>query len=209
MRRIVVLIVVVVVHVGLMLALSSARRVQRKTEQDEQTLTVVFLPETPSASQLNPPPQATPRPRRSSTRAATHAESFAQTPSDSTALTSGEIDAQPPPAIDWAEEARLAASRQLDSLDRSRNRRAGIEASGIDLAAPPKPKPEFGWSHAQTHRIEPLPEGGTLIWINERCFLVISGGLLPLCKLGKIQARGDLFEHMHDAPDPDDWKRPP
>jgi hypothetical protein len=209
MPRVVVLIVVVVMHVGLVMVFSSSRRMHQKTEHDEQTMTVVLLPETLSASQSNPAPEATRRPRRSPTRAATHPELSTQTPSDSTAITASEVEARHPPAIDWAEEAKLAASRQIDSLARSRNRGAGIAAPGINLEAPPRPKPEFGWSHAQTHRIEPLPEGGTLIWINERCALVLNGGLLPVCKLGKIEARGDLFEHMHDVPDPGDWKQPP
>ncbi len=209
MSRIVVLIVVVVVHLGLMVLFSNSRKVHRKTERDDETMVVVFLPETLSASQPTPAPETTRTPRRPTTRAATPPALSTQTPPDSTAITPSEVEAQPPPAIDWAAEAKLAASRQMDSLERSRNRGAGIETPGINLAPRPRPKPEFGWSHSQTHRIEPLPEGGTLIWINDRCALVISGGLLPICKLGKIEARGDLFEHMHDAPDPDDWKQPP
>jgi hypothetical protein len=210
MFRVGVLIVVVVVHVGLMMLFSSARSVYRKTEQDEQTMTVVFLPETPSASQSNPAPEAIrQRPATRPTRAATHAEISTLTPSDSTAITSSEIEAPPPPTIDWAEEAKLAASRQIDSLEQSRNRGAGNAAPRINLETRPRPKPEFGWARAQPGKIEPLPEGGMLIWINERCALVINGGLLPICKLHKTPARGDLFEHMHDAPDPDDWKQPP
>ena len=210
MFRLGVLIVVVLVHVGLMMLFSSARRVYRKTEQDEQTMTVVFLPETPSASQSNPAPETIrQRPGTRPTRAATQAEISSPTPSDSTAITSSESEVPSPSAIDWAEEARLAASRQIDSLEQSRNRGAGNAAPRITLETRPKPRPEFGWSRAQPGKVEPLPEGGMLIWINERCALVINGGLLPICKLHKTPARGDLFEHMHDAPDPDDWKQPP
>jgi hypothetical protein len=202
MSRMAVLIVVVVVHVGLIVMFGNSRKARRRTEREEQAMTVVFLPETLSASQSNAAPEAPRRrPRKPQTRAATRAELPAQTPPDSTAIASSEID--------WAEEAKLAASRQVDSLERSRNRGASVVAPGVNLETRPAPKPKFGWSHAQTHRIEPLPEGGTLIWINERCALVLNGGLLPICKLGKIEAQGDLFEHMRDAPDPEDWKQPP
>ena len=193
MYRIVVLIIIVGVHVGLMVVFSSSRRLRPKTEPNERSMTVVFLSESLPSSQSPAVPRTS---RKSPTRAATQ--------TDSTAITSSEVEPPPPPAIDWADEAKLAASRQIDALERSRNRGGSIVAPEINLEAGPRPKPEFGWSHAQTHRIEPLPEGGTLVWINERCALVINGGLLPICKLGKIQARGDLFEHMHDAPGPDD-----
>ena len=212
MFRVGVLIVVVVAHVGLMLLLfSSARSVYRKTEQEEQTMTVVFLAETPSESQSNLTPETVRRrPDTPPTRAETHAEISTLTPSDSIAIiTSTEVEAPPPPTIDWAEEAKLAASRQIDSLEQSRNRGAGNAVPRINLETRPRPKPEFGWSRAQPGKVESLPEGGMLIWINERCALVINGGLLPICKLRKTPARSDLFEHMHDAPDPDDWKQPP
>lgn len=68
-------------------------------------------------------------------------------------------------------------------------------------------KPEFHWYHAGTHRVEPLEGGGTLINLNDNCVLVVIGVIpFPTCKLGRIRARGDLFEHMRDAPGPDSWK---
>ena len=51
-----------------------------------------------------------------------------------------------------------------------------------------------------------MEEGGFLVWINDNCGIVISVMAMPLCKLGKKPARGDLFEHMDDAPTPGDWK---
>jgi hypothetical protein len=122
-----------------------------------------------------------------------------------------EVEVTPAPApVDWYKEAELAASRQAASLENSRQRAAGFTAleANREPRNTPSSKPEFRWSHAQTHRIEPLPEGGTLVWINDRCFLVLNGGVLPLCSLGKIDVHGDLFEHMRDAPEPDDWKQP-
>lgn len=200
MSRIALLIVAVLVHVGLLVIFSISRTAHRKTERDEETLTVVLLADTLATKEPNRPVESTRKRYKSAKR---------KVPPDAAITAPSEVEAPPPPAIDWAEEAKLAASRQIDSLERSRNRGAGRVAPGVKLEPRPEPKPEFGWSHAQTHRIERLPEGGTLIWINERCALVVNGGLLPICKLGKIQARGDLFEHMRDAPEADDVQRPP
>jgi len=64
----------------------------------------------------------------------------------------------------------------------------------------PRPPSDFGWSEARTHRVEMLPGGGTLVRLNDRCAVVIGLPLiLPVCKFGKIPARGDLFKHMNEA----------
>jgi hypothetical protein len=106
------------------------------------------------------------------------------------------------PPIDWTQETRSAAARMAESLETER-RRKGKYAPDPRFARP-TPRPEFGWDRSRTHRIESLPEGGTLIRLNDRCALVLSGFLIPMCKLGKIPARGDLFDHMGDEPPDDD-----
>ena len=102
------------------------------------------------------------------------------------------------PSIDWSREAEETA--------REHALRAEAQRDHKDDSSPVKPKPEFGWSHSQIHRIEPLEEGGFLVWLNDRCAIVISVMAMPVCKFGKKPARGDLFEHMDDAPAPGDWK---
>jgi hypothetical protein len=63
-------------------------------------------------------------------------------------------------------------------------------------------EPEFGWSHSRIHRVESLADGGSIIWINDRCFIAAVGLIpLPFCRIGKIAARGDLFEHIRDPRD--------
>lgn len=37
-----------------------------------------------------------------------------------------------------------------------------------------------------------------IINLTDRCALVISIMLIPVCKMGEIKARGDLLEHMDD-----------
>ncbi|HEY8508194.1 MAG TPA: hypothetical protein VIL32_07560 [Steroidobacteraceae bacterium] len=110
--------------------------------------------------------------------------------------------------IDWLAQAEHAAARYGEELEREDQsyRRFGTPPAREEPTA--KPKSAFAWSHAQTQRIEALPEGGTLVWLNERCALVISGAVMPVCMLGKQEARGDLFEGMRDAPELGDWKEP-
>jgi len=40
--------------------------------------------------------------------------------------------------------------------------------------------------------------GVPIFRINEHCSVVFL--ILPGCTIGKIEARGDLFQHMHDPP---------
>lgn len=107
-------------------------------------------------------------------------------------------NAPAPPSIDWQQETRSAAARMAESLESERRRKGKLAPD--PRFARPVPRPEFGWDRSKTHRIEALPEGGTLIHLNDRCVIAISGLFFPMCALGKISARGDLFDHMGDAP---------
>ena len=212
MSRLVALIVVVAVHLGLVAVFTVARKPHRDIPEEELSTTIVFLSSMPTAEPALPPalvPEASSKPKSSHAResdvprgaASIRNQSLLDSPAETPQLSEGE---QPPAAasIDWSREAELAASRQVASLDEAHQR-----ASRFTMKSTPQktsPTPEFHWSLAHTKRIEPLPQGGTLLRINERCALVISGGLLPFCSLGKIEARGDLFEHMRDAPEPGD-----
>jgi hypothetical protein len=108
-----------------------------------------------------------------------------------------------PPSVDWQKETQTAAARTAEGLA-TQGQRKGKYAPDPRFARP-APRPKFGWDESKTHRIEILPDGaGTLIHLNDRCALVLSAGFFPVCKLGKIAARGDLFEHMGDRPADDD-----
>lgn len=73
---------------------------------------------------------------------------------------------------------------------------------GFPRSSPPGPAapPAFGWDYAHTHRLVALPEGGMLINLTDRCALVLYGFLFPVCRIGKMPANGQLFEHLHDRP---------
>lgn len=58
--------------------------------------------------------------------------------------------------------------------------------------------PRFGWSHAHTHRVEQLPEGGLLINLSDRCAVVLYVLPIPVCRVGHIPTDGGLFDHLHE-----------
>lgn len=107
-------------------------------------------------------------------------------------------------AIDWAREAELSVSRQIAAAEAAR--RAAEMFSRKPLDEPLRPVPEFGWLHSAVQPIEALPEGGFIVWLNERCGIFVGIMAMPFCGFGKIPARGDLFEHMTDVPQAGDWK---
>jgi hypothetical protein len=103
--------------------------------------------------------------------------------------------------VDWnAEAARVAEDAAREP---AYTRSFGMPESSD---AKPNPSDEFGWSHARTHRVEPLPDGGFVLNITDRCAIVFVLIPLPFCRVGTIPARGDLFRHMHDPAQPGDWK---
>jgi hypothetical protein len=110
---------------------------------------------------------------------------------------------QSPAIIDWNAEAALTAKRQAQSAaappPRALDKRlAGMYVDG-GLGLEPWNTPEFGWDHARTHRVETIEGGGSMLWINDRCFIVMYGVIpFPMCGTGKIPVRGDLFDHMRE-----------
>jgi hypothetical protein len=114
-----------------------------------------------------------------------------------------------PLTIDWMAEAEHAAERQARLAAEAHNRALDNHGTGADmdggLGPDPGKKPDFGWYHARIHRVQALKGGGSIIWINDRCFIPAIGFIgipFPFCGIGKIPVRGDLFGHMRDPADP-------
>jgi hypothetical protein len=124
------------------------------------------------------------------------------------------VPAPPEPALatnpkpDWDKLATAGAIREVEREDADQRRLGALAAPKSPAwTAAPKAKPAFGWSHAATHRLEPLGGGGFLINLTDQCVIVIAGlFLMPACALEKTPARSDLFDHMHDSPALGDWK---
>ncbi|HEY5101888.1 MAG TPA: hypothetical protein VII70_03825 [Steroidobacteraceae bacterium] len=103
-----------------------------------------------------------------------------------------------PVAIDWAREAALAASRRIDAAEEAARKAQAFSARrGSSLASGKRAAPRFGWSYAHTHRFETVP-GAILFNLNDRCVILMTFMLMPICRIGKIEERGDLFQHMNE-----------
>jgi hypothetical protein len=108
-----------------------------------------------------------------------------------------------PVMIDWAKEAQLAATRKIDADEAAARRAATFSTHKkvpASLAPPPPAPPQFHWSYANTHRLESLPDGGFILNLSDRCAIVFAIMLIPVCKIGVIEPRGDLLLHMDDPP---------
>lgn len=184
-QRLLIFALTVLIHAGLFALLASKR--SSPIEENEELRTVlVFLRDAPKTSRTR---EATPLAPGDLPRPLPP-ELTAPRPIAPPATNETPV----PPIIDWQREAEEAARKQA------------LEAPAPGEAGKPKPKHEFAWSHSSTHRIEPMENGGFIVWINDNCGVAIGIMAMPFCKLGKKPPRGDLFEHMNDPATPGDWK---
>lgn len=97
------------------------------------------------------------------------------------------------PPIDWQQ----AVQREVHELA-SRSHARKMQFGFPQMPRPPPPTPRFGWDYAHTHRLEPLPGGGTIINLTDRCALVVYVIPIPVCKIGHIPVNDHLFDDMRD-----------
>jgi len=191
-----ILLLIVVIHAALLLLAS--RRVTRVDIGSEEPLVFLALPEhaqvpTPAAWLAAPPRKKPAAPRDTQ---------LVVIPAPAPPAAD-----RPPAPIDWNSEVERAI-KQHDELAMATPPRAlDKHGAGADfnggLGPDREGKPEFGWDRSHTHRVESLEGGGLLIHINDRCIVVLIPFPLPFCGIGKIPARGDLLDHMHDEPQAD------
>jgi hypothetical protein len=113
------------------------------------------------------------------------------------------VEPEPPPApIDWNAEAARTAKHQVETSTAPGPRPLDQSSGGMYIYGPgyqPSERPDFAWDHAQTHRIEGLEGGGSMLWLNDRCFIAVTA-LIPftICGVGKAQARGNVFDQLRE-----------
>jgi hypothetical protein len=193
--RVLALAIVVAIHAGVVLVLLVEMRARLVRGEPEATPLLVMLLQEREPQYSAVPPRATARP--SATRyvrsASRQAEAAAASPTR----------AAPGSATDWAAEATASAARQIEANEQRARRARALTPKPSPLFSVRPRRPEFHWDYASTHRVEPVPGLGAVIHLNDRCAIALFV-IIPFagsCALGKIPARGDLFEHMHD-PDP-------
>jgi hypothetical protein len=198
-ERVIVCAAVVLLHAGLYLVLTSLRlRIEPEESAgvpESLPITLAMMPDAPAPQPghaVRQRPQA-PAGRMRATPAEPGTEAITAPPL--------------PPPTDWAAEAARAADSQVQAQMAREHPRSELAPRGQPLAGSEPRAPAFGWDESATHRIQPAGGGVTLVHINERCgiafYLVVP--FAGACALGKLDARGDLFKHMHDAPKMGDW----
>jgi len=202
--RVATIIVVLIIHVGFFILFAAQRRYLRHDGQEEAPSMAFFLPPeqvhtiTEGASQSPIAARAAHRtnPKRPAPAAAQLPGPTVRPEPPSNALAV-------PAAPDWRSEMRIAANNEVAAEERNRHKPSPLaphDFSGVRAGSTDYGKPRFAWDHAATHRVEALPTGGLLINLNDRCSIVWVILPFTFCKIGKIQARGDLLQLMQDAP---------
>ncbi len=203
--RLAVFIAILGVHVLGVLFFPNLRRPFLQTPGDEFSTTIAFLePIQPQqfaeAEKLHAPSPT----KRETAREGVQGAALPKTPEPT------EPENTAPIAIDWAKEAERAAARRIEADEEADRRASALSPRrGPSVGAPEAPAAtaQFGWDHAHIHRVEPIPDGGVVVNLNDQCAIIVKFPfLLPGCKIGKAQSRGDLFTHMNDPPNLGDWK---
>jgi hypothetical protein len=193
-----ILALVLLLHAALLLIAS--RWQTSLAVRTEESLVFLPLPaHVQSAEQASPPPSVPPK-----KPAPTHDTQLVIVPTS----TEPPPPEQKPAIVDWTAEAALTAKQHAQLATAPQPRALDKHAAAADFDGGLGPDlgnaPEFGWDHARTHRVEAMEGGGSILWINDRCFIVMYGMIpFPMCGIGKIPVRGDLFDHMRDQPPPD------
>jgi hypothetical protein len=189
-----VLLLVVVIHAALLLVAS--RRVTRVDTRSEEPL--IFLPLPDHAQVPAPAASVAASPRKKPVAPRDTQLVIIPTPA-------------PPPAadtptapIDWNAQAELAIKQHAELAMATPPRALDKHGAGADfnggLGPDRKQKSEFGWDRTHTQRIESIEGGGILLHLSDHCVLLVFPLPFVGCGIGKIPARGDLFDHMHDEP---------
>jgi len=113
-------------------------------------------------------------------------------------------------ATDWrtaaAATAQTSAQHIVEAEDDATRKAAALTSHFKPLPGPRVAGPQFAWDYAHTHRYTPLPGGGFVIALNDRCSIAI----LPLpmigCSVGRRSpANGNLFMNLHPPVKFGDW----
>jgi hypothetical protein len=200
--RPIILVIVVALHAALLLT-APHWQAHLRLRPEESLVFLPLLAHGQSAEEASPPPPSLP-PKKPAPAHDTQLIVVPPPPAEPPP------DVQKPATIDWNAEAALTAKQHAQSAAAPPPRALDKRLAGMYIDVGPGldqgNAPEFAWDHPRTHRVEALEGGGgSLLWINDRCFIVMAGLIpFPMCGVGKIPARGDLFDHMRDpqAPEP-------
>jgi hypothetical protein len=199
-----ILLVVLMFHSAIViLIVRAARWVTPSAVRSSKPLVLMVLPtDTPLSSRKSASaPRTTAPPSRSAPAAKVRETPHTLAPTQSETVPS---ESSPPPTIDWQQEAELAAhdtiaaaeqdNRHRDLSALSPAQRAWVNENRFEPAPP-----GIHWTHP---RVQVMSDGLPIIWINDHCVSVPVMMFMVFCKIGHIEPRGDLFDHMRDPSGP-------
>ena len=109
-----------------------------------------------------------------------------------------------PPPVDWGKEAEIAsknAIKNAETRDAYRDLSAlspaqlnWVRKNHLEPAAP-----GIQWKY---RRVEVTEVGFPIIHINDHCIAVPFLMMMLFCRIGYIEPKGDLFDHMRDPHSP-------
>ena len=177
-----ILVAVLMLHAAIVLLLIRPARLSTSSGTSDEPLILML-------------PIATPRPAPASkARSAKPKPASAPAPDDAITLP----PALPPqPSVDWQHEAELAAQNAVADAEREGKFRdlSSLTPPQLDWIRRNHMEPAPPGIHWKRPRVEVTPGGLPIIWINERCALVI---VMVFCGIGHIEPDGGLFNHMRD-----------
>ncbi len=185
-----VFVAVLMLHAAIVLLLIRPARLLTHSGTSDAPLILMLLRSRP----LPATGAATPRPAPK-TRSVKREPAAVPAPDNAITLPP---EAPPRPSVDWQREAELAAQNAIADAERQGNFRDLSSLTPLQLDwikrnhMEPAP-PGIPWKRP---RVEVTPGGLPIIWINERCVLVI---VMVFCGIGHIEADGGLFNHMRDS----------
>ena len=109
-----------------------------------------------------------------------------------------------PPKIDWETEAELAAQSAVANAGRESHYRnlsalSPEQLSWVRQNHLEQANPGIPWKY---RRVEVTAGGFPIIHINDNCVAIPLLMMMVFCKIGHVESKGDLFEHMRDPHDP-------
>ena len=229
--RVAIFVAVVAAHLALLWLFTSLHRWVLLPAEEEAAITPIFLPLLPPETDVEPiwEPRLAPPATTSDSRtgfAPSVAAGSNQTPppqenskhpaiaalqvSPESAPQQPSVSVPTPSVTDWRAAAEVTAQTNaqhiVEAEDDAARKAAALTSRFKPLPGPRVRGPEFAWDYAHTHRLTPLPGGGFVIALNDRCAIAI----LPLpmfgCAVGrKSPPNGDLFKFMHPPVKFGDW----
>jgi hypothetical protein len=157
-----------------------------------------FVPQPPS----HRAPSASTSPARSAIRPKQSIPAPVSQPQPAESGTAITLPAAPSSRIDWSAQLEATARAELDQEDKARKQLRALTRK-FELEPDPRnpgraPASTFHWYEAGIHHIDTRGSLPVLV-LNDHCALLLF--IIPACRIGHIESRGDLFDGAAAAHD--------